>query len=186
MNSDSASRRENKCRPGGSSAQTSGTKAFYDSENERWLGIKRRPFIHGRNNQGDSLQVLTTEELMAYVEAKGLQREAGGAALVRDVLRLADRNGDGVIDRREWVRAYAAINELVRDEEGATESAVGGGEIAPSRGAVAGAETGAAAGTVAGRALRKATRSISDLFQPSESGDAGTGRGSTTSSATDL
>ena len=100
---------------------------------------------------------------MAYVEAKGLQREAGGAALVRDVLRLADRNGDGVIDRREWVRAYAAINELVRDEEGATESAVGGDEIAPSRGAVAGAETGAAAGTVAGRALRKATSSISDL-----------------------
>ena len=98
-----------------------------------------------------SLQVLTAEELLAFLETRGVQREAGGTAVVRDVLRLADRNGDGVVDRREWVRAYAAVNELLRDEEG-----TGGFDLAS---------------TGKKKILRSGSSSISDIFQPSSAAD---------------
>ena len=95
-----------------------------------------------------------------------MQREAGGAAVVQDVLRLADRNGDGVLDRREWVRAYAAINELLRDEEGgSTRHGSSEGNVAAPEG-----PTRAARGS-GGRALQSTSSSISDLFQPDDETD---------------
>jgi hypothetical protein len=64
--------------------------------------------------------VLSSEELLRFFSesTKGKPLGGGGSALVRDLMRLADRNGDGTVARREWVRAYSAVKELLRDEEG--------------------------------------------------------------------
>jgi hypothetical protein len=62
--------------------------------------------------------VLSSEELLRYFSTRAGALGGGGTALVRDLLRLADRNGDGTVARREWVRAYSAVKELLRDEEG--------------------------------------------------------------------
>ena len=47
-------------------------------------------------------QEVTAEELLRHLEARGVRREAGGAALARDVLRLADRDGTGSLTRKVW------------------------------------------------------------------------------------
>jgi len=71
--------------------------------------------------------VLSKEEILRYLADQDVRLEghpgSGGAGkaaapLVRDVLRLADRDGNGLIGRREWTRAFAAVRELLRDEEG--------------------------------------------------------------------
>ena len=65
-------------------------------------------------------QELSSEELLRYLstEVGKLGSGCGAAVLVRDVLRLADRDGTGTVGRKEWVRAYSAVKELLRDGEG--------------------------------------------------------------------
>ena len=64
------------------------------------------------------VQVLSSEELLQYFSTKDIVLGGGSTTLVRDLLRLADRDGNGTVARREWVRAYSAVKELLRDEEG--------------------------------------------------------------------
>ncbi len=64
------------------------------------------------------VQVISSEELLHYFSTKDKALGVGSTTLVRDLLRLADRDGDGSVARREWVRAYSAVKELLRDEGG--------------------------------------------------------------------
>eukprot|EP00292_Cryptomonas_paramecium_P003262 CAMPEP_0113706558 /NCGR_PEP_ID=MMETSP0038_2-20120614/27800_1 /TAXON_ID=2898 /ORGANISM="Cryptomonas paramecium" /LENGTH=641 /DNA_ID=CAMNT_0000631781 /DNA_START=8 /DNA_END=1933 /DNA_ORIENTATION=+ /assembly_acc=CAM_ASM_000170 len=60
---------------------------------------------------------LTVEEVLGYLTNHKVSTEAGGT-LVAQIFRLSDRSGDGTIDRKEFRKSYAAIKELLQDDDG--------------------------------------------------------------------